>query len=550
MTSLHHHLRGVHDILESWGEAEDVCMAGLLNCAYSANESVKAIYALEDRDEVRSLVGGRAERLIYLFEAIGRHELREMAGQRSSLPLNAGYRSHVDGKDQTIEAHDLRDLVAILIADTAQQSSPNGFPIPWLCQSAALANSISAAPVPIFSRGTATVTQASEARLLTAYADAWREPLVETYRLRLLEAVEAIPFVAEPFVLLALVAIGRGDHLEAVRLAELAHSILLEWGTAWDKRLTEADWLSLILFLRQILSAPEPMSVFIRNLVAEMLGIDLPTPESCYIRLSAMELLPIPRNEDEVTALTADDDVFCDDDFETVPARFCDFLDGLLDEDPKRALAHYPGLRARPWWEPERFPIVEALEASAEEIGAEFATLDPRTFHEESERIGREGNWQVCILYERGRKREDRCAALPTTMRIIEEHSTLRTQAGLIYFSRLTPGSIVAPHHGPTNLRLRCHLGIRIPDGCGISVDNITRTWMEGKCIVFDDSFMHAVWNSSNEDRVVLIVDIWHPDLEPREIELLSGLHRYGESLAGGLNRYWRKNDEALLAAN
>jgi aspartate beta-hydroxylase len=34
---------------------------------------------------------------------------------------------------------------------------------------------------------------------------------------------------------------------------------------------------------------------------------------------------------------------------------------------------------------------------------------------------------------------------------------------------------------------------------------------------VFDDSFEHEAWNEGAGERIVLIVDIWHPDLTPSE---------------------------------
>jgi aspartate beta-hydroxylase len=37
-------------------------------------------------------------------------------------------------------------------------------------------------------------------------------------------------------------------------------------------------------------------------------------------------------------------------------------------------------------------------------------------------------------------------------------------------------------------------------------------SWTEGEMFVFDDSFDHEVWNES-EERLILIVDLWHPDL-------------------------------------
>lgn len=44
----------------------------------------------------------------------------------------------------------------------------------------------------------------------------------------------------------------------------------------------------------------------------------------------------------------------------------------------------------------------------------------------------------------------------------------------------------------------------------------------EGKCIIFDDSFEHEVWNHDTvRARIVLIFDVWHPDLSDEEVRFL-----------------------------
>jgi aspartyl/asparaginyl beta-hydroxylase (cupin superfamily) len=108
----------------------------------------------------------------------------------------------------------------------------------------------------------------------------------------------------------------------------------------------------------------------------------------------------------------------------------------------------------------------------------------------------------------------------------------------------------IDPHTGPTNLRLRCHLGLSIPDGdCGLTVAGETRRWREGTCLVFDDSLEHTAWNHTEAPRVVLIVDLWHPDLTPEEIAYLEGLHRFASYQAVSLSRYWTENAEARTGA-
>ena len=52
---------------------------------------------------------------------------------------------------------------------------------------------------------------------------------------------------------------------------------------------------------------------------------------------------------------------------------------------------------------------------------------------------------------------------------------------------------------------------------CGIRVGPIYRTWLPGHALLFDDSYNHEVWNHTNMKRVVLLVDLWHPDITQQE---------------------------------
>ena len=62
---------------------------------------------------------------------------------------------------------------------------------------------------------------------------------------------------------------------------------------------------------------------------------------------------------------------------------------------------------------------------------------------------------------------------------------------------------------------------------------------------MLDDFFEHEAWNRTKQDRIVLIVDLWHPGLAREEIRLLEGLQGYGYSYARQLNRYWQRNEAA-----
>jgi aspartyl/asparaginyl beta-hydroxylase (cupin superfamily) len=89
-----------------------------------------------------------------------------------------------------------------------------------------------------------------------------------------------------------------------------------------------------------------------------------------------------------------------------------------------------------------------------------------------------------------------------------------------IFFSTLRAQSSIAPHYGACNLRLRGHLPlVTVPAGQSrLRVGDYTREWEAGKLMLFDDTFEHEAHNESTDgDRVVLLFDIWHPDLSVSE---------------------------------
>lgn len=96
-------------------------------------------------------------------------------------------------------------------------------------------------------------------------------------------------------------------------------------------------------------------------------------------------------------------------------------------------------------------------------------------------------------------------------------------------FSVHTADSHLAAHCSVDNLRIRCHLGLQIPPGCSIRVGTETRSWNDGRALLFEDSFEHEVWNRGETPRAILILDFWHPDLTAIEIEALTAGFRKAE---------------------
>ncbi|NBP13565.1 aspartyl/asparaginyl beta-hydroxylase domain-containing protein [bacterium] len=94
----------------------------------------------------------------------------------------------------------------------------------------------------------------------------------------------------------------------------------------------------------------------------------------------------------------------------------------------------------------------------------------------------------------------------PLTKRLIDQ-----VPCTLAYFSILEPGAKLEPHVGVYKGVIRYHLGLEVPKDyrkCYINVDNHFMHWRKGKDIMFDDTYLHYVENNTNEERVVLFLDI------------------------------------------
>jgi aspartyl/asparaginyl beta-hydroxylase (cupin superfamily) len=102
-------------------------------------------------------------------------------------------------------------------------------------------------------------------------------------------------------------------------------------------------------------------------------------------------------------------------------------------------------------------------------------------------------------------------------------------------FSLLAPGVAIPPHVGVSNARLVCHLPLIIPTGCWFRVGGETREWRRGEAFVFDDTIEHEAANPSSQLRVVLIVDLWHPDLTAAERAAVAALIGAEGGTPGGL---------------
>ncbi|XP_062836403.1 aspartyl/asparaginyl beta-hydroxylase isoform X4 [Anolis carolinensis] len=191
----------------------------------------------------------------------------------------------------------------------------------------------------------------------------------------------------------------------------------------------------------------------------------------------------------------------------------------------QRSLYNVKGLKAQPWWtakETGYTDLVKSLERNWKVIRDEgLAVMDKGKglFLPEDENLREKGDWSQFTLWQQGRKNEKACNSVPKTCALLERFpEAIGCRRGQIKYSVMHPGTHVWPHTGPTNCRLRMHLGLVIPKvGCRIRCAQETRFWEEGKVVIFDDSFEHEVWQDAQSYRLIFIVDVWHPELTPQQ---------------------------------
>jgi len=532
------HLLGTYWITRRWGQSRWLAHAALIHSVYGTDSYERRLLPAGQRAAVAEVAGDRAERLAHLFCVTPRGPLfAGTHGWARDLPPAATGEQQAHGEAAT---RDELDALALLhMANLAEQArATDGSPGRWLVRLRDLAELLldgEAIVPPLFVAQLATLSDADESIARTAYLEGVCEEHHEARADAFAFAAACCSVVPEPCVWLAYLSRRRGDDGSARTWAGHARRRLVALGTAWDKRLTFQQWLEIIDTLERSPGLDPPLppgAVTDPRALFEATGGPATVARSSS--RSAAKGYAVPIAPDPAAGRR----------------RFQRYIEALADTGATRPGAIYPDLEARPWHDPTEFPIVGYLESNYPAIRDEILALQATRFHRESERIDRTGDWDVAFLYERGRRHGDACRACPVTTHGIEAFPAMRTAAGLIYVSRMRPMTHITAHRGPTNLRLRCHLAITVPDGdCAIRVAEETRHWQQGKCLVFDDSLLHEAWNRTDQDRVVLIVDLWHPGLSDTEVMLLQALHNYTYRQAERLSRYWSANVAAARDA-
>lgn len=180
--------------------------------------------------------------------------------------------------------------------------------------------------------------------------------------------------------------------------------------------------------------------------------------------------------------------------------------------------ARHSRIPTTPFLPPDTFAWTGRLEAAWEDVRAEFDRVwqhpeEIPAFHQispDQARISKGENWKTYALYVFGEPIEPNCSECPNTAALLASLPGMQNA----WFSILAPGYHIPPHRGPTRALVRCHLALRVPanaEACRIRVDEETRAWREGECMLFDDTYEHEVHNDTPDYRAVLFIDVDRP---------------------------------------
>lgn len=202
------------------------------------------------------------------------------------------------------------------------------------------------------------------------------------------------------------------------------------------------------------------------------------------------------------------------------------------------AFLYFPDLRPRAFFDRQDFDWIMELESATSSMREELLTVlqhpdelqpyvqlttpDPAQWKE----LNHSRQWSSFHLYKGGERQAPQCSQCPITTAAIENLPLVYTpnHSPEIFFSILKPGTHIPPHYGLANYKIAVHLPLIVPADCAIRVGNETRTWTEGRCLIFDDSFQHEAWNNSNELRAVLILEVWNPQLSAAEQQAVAAV--------------------------
>jgi hypothetical protein len=111
------HLLGVYRLLDSWGDAPEICRAGLFHSIYGTNIFTVKSAGFDDRPAIRDAIGAAAERLAFLFCVSD----RPVAFLKAALERTYVLADIVHGGTIPVQPAELNALIEIEVANFLEQ---------------------------------------------------------------------------------------------------------------------------------------------------------------------------------------------------------------------------------------------------------------------------------------------------------------------------------------------------------------------------------------------------------------------------------------------
>lgn len=189
---------------------------------------------------------------------------------------------------------------------------------------------------------------------------------------------------------------------------------------------------------------------------------------------------------------------------------------------------YYPGLPQRRFYDPAEFPWLTAMLAQVPAMQDELSAViesgdagfDPYVRHDPNRpapanHLLGKSDWSAFHFWRDGAVVEQNAARCPATMAALEQAPMPRIpgRSPNAHWSSLLPGTHIKPHTGMLNTRLICHIPVLTAPKCWLRVGSETRGWEPGVPLIFDDSIEHEAKNDGPRRRVVLLFEIWRPEV-------------------------------------
>lgn len=195
-----------------------------------------------------------------------------------------------------------------------------------------------------------------------------------------------------------------------------------------------------------------------------------------------------------------------------------------------------PGFKDEAWLPPARFPFIDVLERNFKSIreeaqqflnGRVLAPPYGLTNNAPANALPLQGNpeqWREWRLYRAGVFCRERCTAFPATTKAVEEILQRTPFLMNAIFLILGPGEHLPSHTDQNNIFVNIWLPLETPEGCYLTVADVTVRPTSGDVLVFNHSYMHSAGNSGNRTRIVLGLSVFHPELTHVEREVIGKL--------------------------